>query len=264
MNEDNNQVAASTPLRIPEFWNSNPRAWFIRIEAQFTARRIVRDDTKYDYLLSSLPEDIIMTVLDHIEAPPEDNKYTTLKDILVRRNSESEEIRLGKLLSNYDMGNQRPGDFYRHMQSLTGGTIGVTGDLLQKLWLRKLPSGIQIAIHSSGKNDIVEQQDLADKIWDGLHGQCSSLSSKKSDDFSLLRLEIEELKKQLSSFCTDMHNHRSRSLSSGKNYNSRNRSQSRSDKKHDLCWYHFKFGHKATKCNQPDCKFEKYNNQSLN
>lgn len=52
-------------LRLSGFWISNPNAWFVRVEAQFDTRRIrEHNDTKYEYLLSALPEEVIVTVMD--------------------------------------------------------------------------------------------------------------------------------------------------------------------------------------------------------
>lgn len=259
--EQHNQprIATTEALRLPGFWASNPNAWFIRIEAQFNTRKIRSDDTKYEYLLSALPEDVIVTVMDHIAEPPDQNKYNSLKEILIKRNSESEERRLEQVLSATNMGDRKPGEFYRYLEttSTAGGNSVIDKKLLQKLWLRKLPSGIRIAILSSNKVEISEQQDLADKIWDATQSNRSMCTLESNSEISLLRNEIESLRKQISAIGLNSASRCRENDRSPLRSRSRNRSRSNSKKNHDLCWYHYKFGEKAVKCNKDDCKFKK-------
>ena len=49
-------------VKLPEFWVKDPAMWFSQAEAQFRRARITREMTKYDHVLTKLPENVIMSV----------------------------------------------------------------------------------------------------------------------------------------------------------------------------------------------------------
>ena len=69
----NNAVA----LKLPTFWDHQPRVWFPQAEAQFTLQVVTVDSTKYSYLVATLPEDVTTRALDSTD------KYKGLKDELL-------------------------------------------------------------------------------------------------------------------------------------------------------------------------------------
>lgn len=48
-----NEVNAVS-VKLPEFWIKSPEVWFVRFEAQFGTKVITQDQTKYDYVVSTL------------------------------------------------------------------------------------------------------------------------------------------------------------------------------------------------------------------
>ena len=46
-------VYAAT-VKLPDFWQHNPRPWFQHIEAQFQLRGITQDMTKYFHVVAAL------------------------------------------------------------------------------------------------------------------------------------------------------------------------------------------------------------------
>jgi len=67
-------------LKLPQFWQNQPRVWFAQGEAQFQVQNITADNTMYYYAVAALDQDTATHVVDLIEAPPAANKYTYLKD----------------------------------------------------------------------------------------------------------------------------------------------------------------------------------------
>lgn len=67
------------------------------------------------------------------------------------------------------MGHQKPGEFYRHMQSLAGGILYWCNRRFitkSKTLVKKTSFWIS---NNIGKNNIADQQELSDRIWNGLH-----------------------------------------------------------------------------------------------
>ena len=78
------QGVQAVALKLPEFWTDKPEVWFARVEAQFGTKGINQDDTKFNYLVSSLDN----TTAGEVEAvllhPPQADKYETLKKALLQ------------------------------------------------------------------------------------------------------------------------------------------------------------------------------------
>lgn len=280
---DNTELSASNTVpkscRLPEFWDKTPQVWFIKCENLFKLKGIKTDSTKYQHILSALPQDVVMSVLDIVK--DESNGYEELKKALIARNSLSEEQRLNTLLSesNAVMGERRPSEFFRHLEQLADSGTEVNKELLLKLWMRRLPSTLNVSLVASCQTDPTILIPMADKIWDTLHknsvdalhsksvsvrtpnaqvastsvDQTASLCAGLTEicqQMNALRMEINELKHNQN----NRERPRQRSFSRPRNFN---RSKSRDQRKsYENCWYHFKFGSNAREC-RPPCNFNK-------
>ena len=76
---DNLELENVSRLRLPPFWSSNPEIWFTQIECQFNLSRIHNEKTKYNLVITHLPTDIISTIIDIVQNPPEVDAYQSLK-----------------------------------------------------------------------------------------------------------------------------------------------------------------------------------------
>ena len=70
-------------LKLPPFWAAEPQIWFAQAEAQFALRKIVADDAKFFYILSSIDQAIASLLKDFIANHLEDDKYEALRARLV-------------------------------------------------------------------------------------------------------------------------------------------------------------------------------------
>lgn len=171
----------ATTLKLPPFWTSKPDVWFTQVEAQFNVARITNDRKKYDHILATLPVEIINNIYDIIQNPQEQNLYNHLKETIISRLSSSEEKRLEDLLTGSQMGNRKPSEFYRNMLGIVGGSHMVSQELLLKLWKRRLPKTIFVAITASGKTNAEDLIDIADKIWESCQDPILSQVSQHSN-----------------------------------------------------------------------------------
>lgn len=271
--ESGNNEQASTSVKLPQFWSQCPEAWFLQAESQFNVKNITRDTTKYEYIISALPQEVILTVWDKIKDTNNQN-YTQLKNVLIQRHSISEEKKFEELISNTDLGDRKPSDLYRSMELLTGTSSIIGSDLLKQLWMKKLPKVINVALVASGKTNIQDLTEIADKIWEVSQPENVSSVKKNSNDivsseflktFSSLSCKYNELQNEVSELkkiVTQKHSSRSRSpecshckcRSRSSSINYRGRSNDKFSEKGAYCWYHFKYGKRASKCQAP-CNF---------
>ncbi|XP_017487053.1 PREDICTED: uncharacterized protein LOC108375436 [Rhagoletis zephyria] len=164
--QNNNEVYA-TSVKLPQFWTSCPEAWFVHTEMQFNMKNITQDTTKYEHTITALPQEVIVTILDFIQNPPHNNKFSELKKILIEKHSLSENRKLDKILPDSEMGDRKPSELYRSLMLLAGSNF--SQDILKRLWLRKLPKNLSTILASSSTNDINELVKLADNIWEAIN-----------------------------------------------------------------------------------------------
>lgn len=136
-------IEISSTLKLPSFWFKRPDLWFLQVETQFRLKGIKTESTKYDHLVSALTEKSMEIVADVLANPPLEEKYRSLKKTLISRCQDSEERRLNKILNRTQMGDLKPFEFFRHLESVAGDKNLINSELLKKLWLNKLPAHIQ-------------------------------------------------------------------------------------------------------------------------
>lgn len=249
-------IAAQVPLKLPIFWANRAALWFLQCETQFRMRGFKADQTKYDHVISVLPPDIMELISDTLMDPPQGDKYEALKKILIERCQDSETRRLDALLNKVDLGDTRPSELFRKMESLAGDFQLINKQLLKKLWIGKLPSSIQTCLIAiEGTQTPEELFNIADKLYDAT--EHNKISAVKKENPS----EDTGLKKVLDRICSrleKLENPDSRRERYRDRSHSRNRSNSRTHRnssKFDTCWYHYKFADRAKKCIEP-CKFK--------
>jgi len=149
-------------IRIPPFWPEKPTLWFCQIESQFELNKIVQDTTKYWYLVSQLDMKFAQEVEDIITQPPQDNKYNTIKNELVKRISTSKHQNVQKLLEQQEIGDRTPTQHLRYLRSLAGNTV--TDEFLKVVWLNCLPTDMQNILLAQEDSNLNKIAQIADKL----------------------------------------------------------------------------------------------------
>ncbi|XP_054158534.1 uncharacterized protein LOC128956847 [Oppia nitens] len=237
----------SVAVRPPPFYDSNPALWFGLLEGQFAANRISSDAVKYGSVLSALTVSQSTEVMDIITEPPATDKYKTIKDALISRLSTSNAKRLEQLIDREELGDRKPSQLLRRLRQLAG--TSVTDDALKTLWMRRLPNDTQKILKAS-REQLNTLADIADEIHDTYQ---SAHVSAVSTETEALRKQIDALTKQIAQLSSNRSRDHSRSRSQR-----RGRSNSRNREDNGQCWYHNRFGNKATKCTKP-CNYNEGN-----
>ncbi|XP_059060189.1 uncharacterized protein LOC131853339 [Achroia grisella] len=248
-------------VRVPPFWPEEPEIWFAQVEGQFSISGITNDATKFNYVISQLDNKYSREVKDIIISPPATQKYDKLKAELIKRLTASNENKLKQLLMHEELGDRKPSQFLRHLKGLAG--IDVPDDFLKTIWISRLPHGVQTVLAGQPATTHVDDlADLADRVNDltVVSPRVASINQASSNtELSDLRREVAELRRQMQSLTTNrgiQQQHQQRP--SRRTTRSRSRSKSRSQsnyRKFPICWYHSKFGDKASHCIHP-CDFK--------
>lgn len=245
-------------VKVPPFWAEQPEIWFVQIESQFSINSITSDQTKFNTVVGHMESRILSQVSDAVVNPPDTDKYGNLKKAIIEQFSDSVQRKMQKMLSGIDLGDKKPSHLYNELKQLGGASV--SEEVLKSVWLQRMPPQVT-AILAAIKGDVKHLASVADAILDtGAFGNVNQISRAHSQasvslpvsNESSLSAQIAELTRRFDKL-GDHHRRLNNRSSSVK----RNRSKSRSNNesaKHDLCWYHFKFGNDADKCKSP-CNF---------
>lgn len=251
-------AAISVQARLPQFWKVQPGLWFMQVESVLHSQKM-SDEAKYHLVVAKLERDIILQVSDILAQPPANNKYTTLKTRLLEIYEESEAKKIKKLLNEMELGDQKPSQLLRQMKDLAKGRV--TDDTLLYLWQNQLPTAVQAVLTVADK-DMDVKATIADKVLEattagsGIAAIGKPSTSREADlvaTVTKLMARIDALEGRGRPRERRPYDRKYRQGSRGP---SNSRSQSRSGNgastdKGRLCFYHFRFKQRATKCVQP-------------
>ncbi|XP_052747099.1 uncharacterized protein LOC128199868 [Bicyclus anynana] len=271
MTNPSSSVAATSELaaitlssKIPDFWTDQPRVWFIRTEAMLAPQKL-SDDARYDLVVSKLNKEAIQQVTDLLIEPPPTKKFDTLKARLLKIYEESKNRQLQKLISEMELGEQKPSQLLRRMRELAKDSI--PDDTLRILWQGHLPSSVRAVLAVSEIKELEHLSSIADNVYETTRTthNVSEITQPPTTDTDRILAEIAKLTVKVN----ELERSRSRSRPRRWNYD-RSRSASRTrdpseprrtpDSPGWLCFYHNRFRGKARKCTEP-CAWK---NQSEN
>ncbi|XP_047996389.1 uncharacterized protein LOC125234225 [Leguminivora glycinivorella] len=244
-------------VKVPIFWPEKPAVWFAQMESQFSVANITADATKYNHIVAQLDSQYAAEVEDIIVSPPATDKYKKIKEELIKRLSVSRQKKVKQLLSQEELGDRKPSQFLRHLRHLAGPNI--PDEFLISIWTSRLPNNLQFVIASKPNDPIEELAELADRVHDIATPQVAAASAPDSQMAILMR-QVSELTNDMKTLKSQFNSDRpSRSRSRASSRKPRNRSSSQrsqsSYRKFPECWYHAKFGEKATRCVKP-CDYQ--------
>ena len=253
---------AAVSVKLPPFWPIDPVVWFAQVEAQFLTRNITSQVTKYAYVVASLQPEIAQEVRDLLVNPPTAEPYDQLKAELIKRTSASEQKRFHQLLTSEELGDRKPSQLLRKMRQLLGDNR-LEDSLLRKIFLNRLPINAQLILASTPESVSTDNlATLADKIMEVATpappvAAFAASNTTPSSEVAELRQQISTLSAQVQALTNRYTSQprsgpRGRSPTPSRSPYRRNSSTERHAS--SQCWYHWRFGSAARKCNPP-CSF---------
>lgn len=128
---DTEYFAAVSKPQLPTFMKDRPDIWFYLIEAELTALRTRSDEIKYNSTLQALDPDTLHQITDIIATPPTTDKYTTLKQTILKRIAQSRQKQMHRLLNDLVLGDKKPSQLLREMKDLAAD--GINEEMLHNL-----------------------------------------------------------------------------------------------------------------------------------
>ena len=246
-------IFAARIAKLPPFWREEPEIWFLQVESSFNLNGITQDSTKYEYLISHLDPSILFVLKDIVVNPPSTGRYAAMKARIIKHFAESDESQLKKLLSGLELGDQKPSHLLHRMKSLAG--TRVSNEIMRTLFMDRLPENVKCILAVTDTMDLDNLSGIADKIYEQFSASttiseiCSN--NKINQDSSGLDGKLNEIIHRIDALERRSRQHQAKQFVQVP----RARSKSRSRKDSGLCWYHWRFADKASKCVQP-CKFQ--------
>lgn len=226
-------------LPIPVFDCTNTSFSFAKLELYFNSVNIFKDETKYSFLLNTLPAYFFPHVVEGItKSESENNKYQALKAALVKVATPTEDQKFNKLI-NSDMGELSPRQFINKLRLIA--PKGDNEGLIKHTFLKALPNNIKLIVSSHNFVNLDELVEAAQRIHENENNKTENfvaqIINKPSDtsEVTTLRNTILRLEATINKL-----NHKRKPFN---NSNS------------EICFYHTKYGENAHKCTAP-CKFK--------
>ena len=219
----------TSSIKLPGFWQRNPRPWFQHIEAQFQLRGITQDVTRYFHVVAALDASTARAMA-LLEAPPAVGKYDALKAFLMKLFELSELEKADRLLSLNGLGDSKPSELMERMLAVLGSADPAF--LFTHIFLRQLPAPVRTAL------------------------ACSPFSASK--DYRELAAEADRIflanRQQFVHALPPNHAVSTPPPPSEDTFGTTAAVTAHRQRDGGLCYYHARFGAKAKQCRQP-CNF---------
>lgn len=255
--------------RIANFWTDQPRAWFVHAESTLLPQK-ASDEVQYNVVLSKLAKETITQITDLVSSPPATEKYTALKNRLLKLYEESENRQLQKLIGEMELGDQKPSHLLRRMKELARDKV--PDSTLSILWQNHLPSWVRGVMTVVTEKDLNKLAELADKIMESspkaqVEAVAASTSTAPplSADTAMIVAEIAKLNVRMSEMERSRSRYRyqggrGRAAFRGRSGSRRSNSGRRNENSPNwLCRFHYRYRGRATMCEDP-CAWKKQGN----
>jgi hypothetical protein len=238
------QAAAATTVRLPDFYSDSPQAWFDCIDTKFAAAKITQPLTKFHWALAKLPFSLIATVRTLSRDPSAyRDPYKELQDILLRSYALSVTQMTSRWLDYPMCRNTRPSVMWDNLTALQPASVK---EVQTVLFLRKLPRHIRNLINPRAFREPEDLIQRCNEIWEDQTAEEAAAAAAAMRPHSPFRGARRSSSPFRGKGPTGDKSGRRRSPTPG---------PSRGGSSDRLCFYHSRFGSKAQKC-EKGCSYQ--------
>ena len=150
-------------VKLPTFWPDMPEVWFAQAEANFRARRITSQKSKFNLVVVALDADTLKGILDLIEREPDEESYNRLKARLVQAYKLSTVDKVKQCMELPPLADENPIKLGDQMIALTRDATAE--DIVKTMFLLKLPDSVRKAMWAEPLKDWSEMKARAKGLW---------------------------------------------------------------------------------------------------
>jgi len=230
-------LAQAVSIKLPDFWPDDPEVWFARIESQFATRGITSDNTRFDYVVSTLDNATASEVKAVLLNPPTTEKFKTIKEALICTFSKSQQEKDQELLSLSGLGDKKPTALLRKIRNLNNDAE----TLRRAIFLNLLPMEARTVLAGQNITDLDELARAADRITEVKRFGCAPVVCDTQE---------------VNSATTSSKGRSIQMKSTGRNFQEWKKNWTQVPG--NLCAFHSYYGKAARKCEAP-CSFVQEN-----
>ena len=153
------ETTAAVSMKMPTFMHSAMNCWFAICEAQFKLGHIKNENTKFFYVLSLLPPEVVSSLPSIILAL---KKYTGLKNAVITRHEKTKPEMSEKLMAKAQMMG-KPSKYLHEFMS-TASKVGVGDKLVSHKIIQALRPEITLVIAAVKNASLLKLGTLAGTI----------------------------------------------------------------------------------------------------
>jgi len=250
-------AASRKTVNLPSFWTHNPTGWFQLAEAELLAAHYTLEDRAcYVTILRALPQEVLLSVHDitgRLSAADIPDAYLQLKQTLISRYSLTQLQHSFRLLSHPALGDRRPIQLFADMHQ----HVPEAGDtLLNALYLQRLPERMRVALTDKCHLPPRQLAEAAELMFDNMPETAIAAMAVETKSFipvgaatpsTVAAAEVAAAMPRAGS----RGRYRGRSPARRSATPGRQRFPRTPSPASSLCWYHYNFRSRASKCQAP-------------
>jgi len=159
MVDEQEETGFTVGVKMPQFMETAPAAWFSILEANFHIKKITTEETKFFHLIAALPPEVVQKLQKQLP----DRNYTETKQVVVNIYEETKPEMFEKLIRQTTMSG-RPSHFLQELCTLATKVGGVCDDLVRHKFINALPATVAPVVAAQRTLTLQQLGSLADEL----------------------------------------------------------------------------------------------------